>query len=206
VAGRLASLRDDLGDADIYLIDQVLRGRVVETDTVLDAGCGEGRNLECLLRLGCRALAVDRDPDAIETVRRIARQLAPHLPPDNFRVESIETMTFPASAADVVVCSAVLHFADSDEQFEAMLGAMWRVLRPGGLFFCRLATTIGIDHASARPLGGRRWRLGDGSTRYLADQAQLTDALRRMGGQLADPVKTTIVEGQRCMTTWVVRR
>ena len=53
--------------------------------------------------------------------------------------------------ADVVMSNAVLHFARDGQQFEAMLRQMWRVLKPGGIFFARLASTIGIDDpASSR--------------------------------------------------------
>ncbi len=44
-------------------------------------------------------------------------------------------MSFPDAFADVVISSAVLHFARDDAQFEAMLRGTWRVLKPGGLFF-----------------------------------------------------------------------
>jgi hypothetical protein len=51
-----------------------------------------------------------------------------------------------------------------------------------------------------------RFRLPDGTTRYLVDEAALMDWTRRLGGRLLDPLKTTIVHGQRSMTTWVVRK
>ena len=111
--------------------------------SVADAGCGSGRNLVYLLQSGYDVFGADADRGAIAAVRQLAARLAPHLPPDNFRAETIEHMTFPAGFADVVLSSAVLHFARDDEQFDAMLGASWRLLKPGGLFFCRLASTLG---------------------------------------------------------------
>lgn len=202
-------LIQELGEPDIYLLDQVMRGRITASDTVVDAGCGYGRNAEFLLRLGCRVFGVDRDREAIDAVRGLAEGLGSSQPAGDFRAEPIEAMTVSPGACDVVVCSAVLHFASDDAQFDAMLDAMWRALRPGGLFFCRLATTIGIEAAGGATrlrAGERIYRLGDGSTRYLADETQIISAMARLGGQLADPLKTTIVQGQRCMTTWVLRR
>jgi tellurite methyltransferase len=99
----------------------------------------------------------------------------------------------------------VLHFARDDEQFTAMLDEMWRVLRSGGLFFSRLASNIGMESV-VQPLGGRRFLLPDGSERYLVDTPLLMDLTRRLGGSLVDPIKTTVVQDQRCMTTWVVRK
>jgi tellurite methyltransferase len=55
-------------------------------------------------------------------------------------------------------------------------------------------------------VAGRRFRLPDCSERYLVDEALLLHFTAELGGQLADPLKTTIVQNQRCMTTWVVRK
>src|SRR5579864_9512917 len=137
----MPDLQEQFGQIDIYLFDQLLRGRIVPGMRVLDAGCGSGRNLVYFLREGYEVFGVDADPNAVECTRRLARSLLPDLPPDNFRVESIEQMTFPDAFADLVLSSAVLHFARSNDQFDAMLRATWRVLRPGGLLFCRLASS-----------------------------------------------------------------
>ena len=199
------SLRDDLGDIDIYLLDQILRGRIGPGDRVLDAGCGSGRNLVYLLRAGIDVSATDRNAVAVAEVRALAASLAPALTPDRFREEPVERSSFPDGSFTVVISSAVLHFAADDEQFEAMVGAMWRALAPRGMLFARLATSIGIE-SRIQPLGNRRFALPDGSTRYLADEAMLMDLTRRLGGQLLDPLKTTLVQDQRAMTTWVVRK
>jgi ubiquinone/menaquinone biosynthesis C-methylase UbiE len=114
-------------------------------------------------------------------------------------------MSFPDAFADVVLCNAVLHFARDDTQFRAMLEGAWRVLKPGGLFFCRLASSIGIEQ-QVEPIAGRRHRLPDGSERYLVDEALLISLTRELGGELLDPIKTTVVQNQRSMTTWVVRK
>ena len=201
----MSDLARQFGGIDIYLFDQFLRGRISPGMRVLDAGCGAGRNLVYLLRERYEIFAVDADPRAIEEVRRMAGTLAPQLPADNFRGECVERMSFVDGFADVVISSAVLHFARDDAQFDAMLREMWRVLRPGGVFFCRLASTIGMEGRFA-PLSGRRHRLLDGSERYLVDAAMLLGLTSELGGHLLDPLKTTVVEGQRAMTTWVVRK
>ena len=201
----MSDLQEQFGSIDIYVFDQLLRGRIAPGMRVLDAGCGPGRNLTYLLRSGYDVFGVDGDPSAIETVRRLASILAPDLPADNFRVEAIEAMTFAAAFADVVLSSAVLHFASDDAQFAAMLQGMWRALKPGGLLFARLASSIGMEHRVER-VGGRRFRLPDGSERYLVDEAMLMDLTKQMGGRLLDPLKTTVVQNERCMTTWVLRK
>jgi SAM-dependent methyltransferase len=199
----MPTLQEQLGTIDIYLFDQLLRGNISPGMRVVDAGCGSGRNLVYLLREGYEVFGVDENPAAIEGVRSLAASLAPSLPPQNFRVESIEAMSFPDSFADVVLCSAVLHFARDDQHFAAMLRNTWRVLKPGGLFFCRLASTIGMEH---QRIDGRRFLSPDGVERYLVDEVLLLSLTRELGGQLLDPLKTTVVQNQRCMTTWVVRK
>jgi tellurite methyltransferase len=201
----MSQLRNDFGDIDIYLFDQLLRGRIAPGMRVLDAGCGTGRNLVYLLKHGYQVAACDCDPAALATVRALAARLAPHLPFDSFRLEPIEHMSFPDASADVVLSSAVLHFAADDRQFDAMVTEMWRVLAPGGLLFARLASSIGIESEIER-VRDRRFRLPDGSERYLVDEPMLMHLTARLGGELLDPIKTTVVQDQRAMTTWVVRK
>jgi SAM-dependent methyltransferase len=201
----MSDLVTAFGHIDIYLFDQLLRGRIAPGMRIVDAGCGSGRNLVYLLQNGFDVFGADADADAIAGVRRLAARLAPSLPPENFRVEPLERMTFGDGFADAVVCSAVLHFARDEAQFGAMLNGCWRLVKPGGLFFCRLASSIGMEDA-IRQVSGRRYRLPDGSERFLVDEAMLLTVTRALGGELADPLKTTIVQNQRCMTTWVVRR
>ena len=81
----------------------------------------------------------------------------------------------------------------------------WRILKPGGLFFCRLASSIGIEHLIERR-AGRRFLLPDRSERYLVDEALLMHLTEQLGGELLDPIKTTVVQNQRSMTTWVLRK
>src|SRR5262245_5274269 len=201
----MSQLRNDFGDIDIYLFDQLLRGRIAPGMRVLDAGCGTGRNLVYLLKHGYEVAACDCDPAAVATVRALAARLAPHLRDDRFRLEPVERMSFPDASADVVLASAVLHFAADDRQFNAMVSDLFRVLAPGGMLFARLASSIGIEKEIKR-VRGRRFRLPDGTERYLVDEPMLMDLTARLGCELLDPIKTTVVQSQRSMTTWVVRK
>jgi tellurite methyltransferase len=121
----MIELREHFGKIDIYLFDQLLRGRVAPGMRILDAGCGSGRNLVYLLRRKYEMFGVDEDPRSVDHVRRLAATLAPHLPPDNFRAEAIESMSFPDAFADLVISSAVLHFARDANQFRDMLHGTW---------------------------------------------------------------------------------
>ena len=205
VVGLGGPLHELLGDIDVYLVDQLLRGRLAPGMRVLDAGCGGGRNLEYLMRAGYDVFGSDQSSAAVDAVQRMARQHAPELPLENFRVEPVERSSFDAQSFDFVISSAVLHFARDEAHFHAMVDEMWRLLRPGGTLFARLASTIGMPLEAFRPLGDRRFVMPDGSERFLVDEDMLMAATGSIGGALLDPLKTTVVQNARCMTTWVVR-
>ncbi len=197
------TLQEQFGQIDIYVFDQILRGNITAEMRVLDAGCGYGRNLVHLLREGCEVFALDASEEGVAHVRALAAELAPQLPPENFRVGAIEQMDFPDAFADVVICNSVLHFARDEQHFLAMVSELWRVLRPGGLLFCRLGSRIGMEFERVRQ---HIYRIGDGSEWFLVDEAVLLRMTEQMNGLLVDPLKTTIVQDYRCMTTWVVRK
>jgi SAM-dependent methyltransferase len=198
------SLREQFGDIDVYLFDQLLRGRIVRGMTVLDAGCGSGRNLVFLLRAGFDVWGVDESAEAIAAVQRLAARLSHDARPGRFRVEPVESMSLDTGSMDVVISSAVLHFARDDSHWLAMIHEMWRVLAPGGLLFARLATTVG--QPNVKPLGGGRYVMPDGTTRFLVDHQRLLDVTQELRGSLVDPLKSTVVHEQRSMGTWVVRK
>ncbi len=197
------SAQEQFGQIDIYVFDQILRGNIAAGMKVLDAGCGYGRNLVYLLREGAEVFALDADAAGVAHVKALAAELAPRLPAENFRVGAIEKMPFADGFADVVICNSVLHFARDEEQFLAMVTELWRVLRPGGMLFCRLGSRIGMEFERVR---GQIYRIGDGSEWFLVDEAALLDMTRQMDAVLVDPLKTTIVQDYRCMTTWVLRK
>jgi tellurite methyltransferase len=201
------TLQEQFGQIDIYLFDQMLRGNISLGMRVVDAGCGGGRNLQYLLREGYEVFGVDVSAEAVAAVRKMASEIAPGLSAENFKVADVAAMPFPDEFADVVVCHSVLHFARDEAQVGAMVRELWRVLRPGGMLFCRLASTIGATSGMTfEPMGGRRFRMSHGAEWLLVDEDLLMELTRSLYGELVDPLKTTVVQGQRCMTTWVVRK
>jgi SAM-dependent methyltransferase len=197
------NIQDQFGQIDIYVFDQILRGNISAGMRVVDAGCGYGRNLVHLLREGCEVFALDENEAGVEHVRKLSASLGTGLPVENFQVGLIERMQFPDAFANVVICNAVLHFARDDDHFMAMLSELWRVLKPGGMLFCRLGSRIGMRFERVR---GNIYVVGDGSEWFLVNEEMLLEITRNLNAVLVDPLKTTIVQDYRCMTTWVLRK
>jgi tellurite methyltransferase len=196
------NLEDWFGGIDIYLFDLLLKGRITPEMKLLDAGCGGGRNLTYFFRTGFDVSGVDQSAAAIAAIRSLAGELAPNLPAENFRLEAVEKMSFDDSTFDVVLSSAVLHFARDEDHWREMVREMWRILRPGGIFFARLASTVGID--GIRLIEGRRYHLPDGSQRFLVEEEMLLRETESLGGQWLEPFKTVVVQHQRAMSNWIL--
>ena len=195
----------EFGRIDIYVFDQLLRGRITSSMRVLDAGCGAGRNSEYLMRCGTEIYGVDSDPKQVERIRDVASKAAPGMSREHFRIARLDDLPYPDAHFDAVICNAVLHFSNDTEEFENAVSEMWRVLRPGGVFFARLASTIGVE-GRVTHLRDRWYHLPDGSDRFLVDEKYLLDLSSELGAQQLDPLKTTVVQDMRSMTTWVLRK
>ncbi len=193
------------GNIDIYLFDQIQKGRFSREMSILDAGGGGGRNLIYFLRSGLNVFAVDQNPEAIEQIKYLSKILAPNLPPENFQVSAVEKMPFSDENFDCIISSAVLHFAENERQFNKMIAEMWRVLKPHGMLFVRLASSIGIENLII-PTENGRYLLPDGSERFLVDEEILINMTKNLSAELLEPLKTTNVQNLRCMTTWVLSK
>lgn len=201
----MINIRETFGDIDIYLFDQIQKGRFSSEMKIFDAGCGSGRNIMWMMRSGFDVFAIDKDERAVDTVKNIAKSYAPGLSLDNFQVGTLDAIPFFDSMFDWVICNAVMHFAADRSQFDRWLAEMWRVLRPGGIFFARLASSIGIEELLV-PTSNGRYLMPDGSERFIVDEQMLKDAAKRIGAKFLESIKTTNVENLRCMTTWVLEK
>lgn len=187
-------------NTDIYLIDQILKGRYNGGGKLLDAGCGGGRNISWfVLQPNFDIYAVDADQNAIDHLLKVY----PSLKHDQAHCTPIQSLPFPGAFFDHIICSAVLHFANSKEDFLQMFSELSRVLKPGGSLFIRVASDIGIENKIS-PLGDGRFSLPDGTDRFLLTKPLIEQVLNSFPTTLAEPVKTTNVQDLRCMTTLVM--
>lgn len=200
-----SELQQLYGNIDIYLFDQLLKGTYDNCKKVLDAGCGGGRNLIYFLRNGYEVHGIDPNPNAVAAVKQLSETLSPANPKENFLISSAENIPFDDNYFDLVISSAVLHFANNPDHFDNMIHSMWRVLKPGGYLFARLASDIGIE-TLVQNLGNGRYLLPDGSERFLVNQQLLLQYTESLNARLHEPIKTTNVQNLRCMTTWCLQK
>lgn len=193
------SMQAFLGLTDIYLIDQIMKGRYQSGDLILDAGCGDGRNLHWFMQNGFNIHAIDMNRDVIDELKLMYPEYAA-----NFTAATVENTDFFKDHFDHIICSAVLHFARDMAHFQSMLAALVRLLKPGGTLFIRMASDIGIEDQVVQT-GDGVYNIPDGSTRFLLTRTLLADCLIKYQLGNAEPVKTTNVEDIRCMTTLLLK-
>ena len=201
----ITSLSAQFANIDIYLFDQLLKGRIAKGLKLLDAGCGAGRNIQYLMQAGVEVYGADTSSEAIAKVQRMAAELAPTLSPKNFVVADVAALPFKDEIFDVVICSAVLHFAKSEEHFRSMAHELLRVLKPGGMLFCRLSTTIGME-GRLQQVGERLYQMPHGPVWFLADETMLRGLVKAWQAEYLEPLKTVLVEHERSMTTLVLQK
>lgn len=196
------SLRDELGGMDIYLLDQITKGRFAEGGRILDAGCGGGRNLLWFAQNGYDVYAVDADKDALHALKVRAGDA---LPQTNVAHATVTALPHEDASFDAVLCIAVLHFMPDERSWRAGVNELWRVLKPGGVMFARFGTTDTIM-PYLRPVNGNRYQIPSGQELYLTDLETLLDMQNELGAEQLEPIKTVNVQNKRTMTNWLIRK
>lgn len=194
-----------LGNVDIYLLDQILKGRFTKEMKILDAGCGEGRNAVYFIQNGYQIYGIDPNEVAVQYCRFLSKSLNPEFDAHRFQVGRLEEIPFHAEAFDAVICSAVLHFAENVDNFWQMISEINRILKPGGIFWFRMTTGFGGMLEESQDLNNGKFLLPDGSERFLLTQAHV-DNLEKMGFRHLENPKSIIVHGQRAMGVFVMEK
>ncbi|MEZ5007197.1 MAG: class I SAM-dependent methyltransferase [Chitinophagales bacterium] len=193
------------GQTDIYLIDQILKGTYDDCKNILEVGCGNGRNLHYFLNQNFNVSGIDLNSAAIENCKMLANDLSTKPALTNFKVEDVCSNTLKEASFDLVISNAVFHFANNLNHFENMLFSTWKLIKPNGFLFCRLASNIGIE-GFIEEISTGKYLLPDGSQRFLVNQHMLLNYTHNMQGELHELIKTTNVQNLRCMTTWCLRK
>lgn len=194
------SLRTQIEQVDIYLLDQILKGRYLEDEIILDAGCGTGRNLKWFYNNNYTVFGVDANKAHIDCVKARYNKFE-----NNFTEGKLETLNYKAEAFHHVICNAVLHFAKSEAHFFEMFSELLRVLKPNGTLFIRMTSIFGLENKVQDVFNGI-YRLPDESERFLLTKPILNKLLNFNNLELLEPIKTLNVQDLRCMTTLVIRK
>lgn len=194
-------LHDLLGNTDIYLLDQIMKGRYAPAGRILDAGAGAGRNLHWFVQNGFSVFGTDRDAAAVAALKRNY----PGVPEAHFQLAPVEILPFSDAFFDHVICCAVLHFATTTAHFSQMFGELLRVLRPGGSLFVRVATDIGLADKMVS-LGNGRYRMPDGTDRYLLTKPMINAVANEQRLIWLEPLKVVNVNDLRAMATLVFQK
>jgi ubiquinone/menaquinone biosynthesis C-methylase UbiE len=185
---------------DIYLIDQIMKGRYLEGDTLLDAGTGSGRNMNWFIQNNFHIVACDANPDMSDAIKERYGQLTP-----TFIACNISALPFANGQFDHILANAVLHFAKDESEFNDMLKELVRVTKTGGSLFIRTCSDIGLE-GRTEPLGDGRHTLPDGTERFLVNREGIERLLQQHALELLEPVKSVNVSDLRVMTTLVLSK
>ena len=196
---QINNIQDILGQTDIYLIDQLMKGRYKPTQRILDAGCGNGRNMHWFIQNKYAIFGIDLNEEAIS----LLKNKYPEMPSDRFTVSALESTSFPDNYFDHIICSAVLHFANSTDQFNKMMKEMVRILKPGGSLFIRMTSDIGIE-GKVRLISDGVFHIPDDTKRFLLTRSLLTECMQLLNLSFIEPLKTVNVNDERCMSTLVL--
>lgn len=196
----LNPIEEVIGATDIYLVDQIMKGRYRQGDIILDAGTGYGRNLHWFVRNNMVIYGIDVDGRAIQELRTRYPMIA-----ERFQQGAVDRLPVGDAHFDHVISSAVLHFATDIGHFHRMITEMVRVLKPGGSLFIRMTADIGIEN-KVRRVGDGVYEIPDGSRRFLLTRTLLAELMRKNGLSFLEPLKTVNVEDVRCMSTLVLRK
>ena len=191
---KLSSVNRYFGNIELYLMDQILKQRFHVAMKVLDAGCGEGRNLTYFLNAGFTVYAVDKDPSAVEALRFIAASLRPDLGRDCVLVADLENLPYPDRSFDLILCCQVLHCAGNQDQFFLMFDELVRCLKPGGVLFISMASSIGIKELETT----------GGPNRFLLTRNLVKTLKGRYELNFLEPMKTVNIEDTGCTSILVL--
>lgn len=196
----ISELKQQIKDIDIYLLDQILKDRFIVGKKILDAGCGNGRNLKWFYHNNYSIFGVDTDLTKIELNKKKYPNQTNH-----FSVNSLENLPQTKAFFDHIICNAVLHFAKNERHFFKMFSELIRVLTHNGTLFIRMASVFGLEHKIIS-IGNGRYNLPDGTERFLLTKNILHKITTNYNITFIEPIKTVNVDNKRCMTTLVIQK
>jgi 2-polyprenyl-3-methyl-5-hydroxy-6-metoxy-1,4-benzoquinol methylase len=196
----LDTLKNEINGIDIYLLDQILKGRYHNKDVILDAGCGNGRNLKWFYNNDFTIYGVDLNAKRLDKAKIQYSDQKEH-----FSIQNITTLNFEKEKFNHIICNAILHFAINKQDFMVMITELLRVLKPNGTIFIRMATIESLTDKVVQVSEGV-YKLPDKTTRFLLTKDLLKHIQTKFNLVLLERFKFVNVDDLRCMATLILQK
>jgi tellurite methyltransferase len=192
----LADYNNQFGDIDLFLLDLLLKGHIKDGADVLDAGCGAGRNAFFFLKNGHNVKAIDRQKSEVNAINLMSRSFGKG---DVALLGELSHLPYEDRSFDLIVCSRVLHFAESNEKYKEILSELYRVLRPSGILYISMNSRIGLSQKEDMKV-----RSNSGSNALLLTSAMVAEIEATWNKLMAN--RTVLFDQGQSETTLVLQK
>ena len=194
-------LRNIIGKADVYLLDQIMKGIYTQTDKILDAGCGHGRHISLFEKLELDIYGIDINKERIHHCKQEFPKIS-----KKFQVSDLKQIPFDDGFFEHVISSAVFHFATSKAHFKCLFAEHIRVMKIGGTLFIRMTSQFGLAPKSLRIVEEGIYVLPDGTQRFLISYSLVKELQEEFHLKLIEPIKTVNVSDERAMAVLMFQK
>ena len=184
---------------DLSLIDAILKGYLPASGTVLDVGCGEGRNGLYFIRTGFEYLGIDQDSSKIRLLEYLSSSLSNANA--SFKVGKMQEISFE-NRFDLVVASRILHFSEDRLDFLSIWEKLISSMKAGAVIYFAMDSAIATEFVLQKTNGFSEFC--DGRVSFA-----LTEPLyQEMKVDLVEvePLKTIIYQNQRVQSFGLLRK
>lgn len=165
--------------------------------SVLDLGCGAGRNTEILFRLGFNTYACDFYENMVATTkeRLLSAGADKKTVQENITQGDMLSIKFPDQYFDIVLSNGVFHNAYNLNELDKAVSEVSRVLKKGGYLCFNLFSSEKVD--SFKSIGNSVYVTKENLIMTLVTSQEFEDICQKHGLKIESP----IVQYQRDVTT-----
>lgn len=192
----LDDINDFFGDADLFLIDAILKGDIPSSGRVLDVGCGSGRNAIYFINQGYEYHGLDVSASQVS----VCKALYEGHPKVRFGTGELQNLHLEEKF-DFILCSRVLHFAEGEEVFFKMLQNLKAHLKPEGILYLTMDAVI--DTEMGEEISPPLTLFPDGAERFALNEKRY-GAIKELFKEL-QPLRTVVHHGQRAESVMLLR-
>ena len=184
---------------DLFLLDFILKGKIPEDCSVLDAGCGEGRNTIYFIRNGNEFRGIDSDESKVRLAEYMGNNISTSKA--KFEVGDIRHTGFEIDF-DLVICSRVLHFSKNEEDFYNSWSKLKSSLKKGGLIYVSMDSVV--ENTLGKEVGNGQYEFPDGQVRFSLTSAIYEEM--KKGFEEIEPLKTLVQNKVRAQSFMLLKK